>query len=231
MCDLFGTKKAAKAQQEAQAKMHKQQLRIQQEQAAEAKRQQELLQQQEEQRQANIRGGMSAVDNAFAQFNDDFFNTGASSYSGYYLPQIEDARKNTLAKVTANLAEKGMLESTAGANKISAIEKRAADERARIGDEAANFAQTLRSTVDQNKNQLYDLARTAADPNAVATRATGQATTLAQMPGGFTKQSIGNVFSDFLTPIAAGLTAANNSRRGLGFALAPSSGSGSAKVV
>lgn len=231
MCDLFGTKAAAREQQRAQERMHREQLRIAAEQSAEAKRQQELLQQQEEQRQGNIRGGISAVDNAFSQFNDDFFNQGASSYSGYYLPQIDEARKNTIAKVTANLAEKGMLESTAGANKISQVEKRAADERARIGDEAANFAQTIRSSVDQNKNKLYDVARTAADPNAVATQATGQATTLAQMPGGFTKQSIGGVFDDFLTPIATAMNAANNSRRGLGFALAPSSGSGSARVV
>lgn len=231
MCDIFGTKKAAREQQAAQERMHAEQMRIAEEQRAEAQRQQQLLQQQEQQRQDNIRGGMSAVDSAFSQFDDNFFNTGANSYSGYYLPQIDDARKNTIAKVTANLAEKGMLESTAGANKISQIEKRAADERARIGDEAANFAQTLRSNVDQSKNQLYDVARTAADPNAVATQATGQATTLAQMPGGFTKQSIGNVFSDFLTPIAAAMTAANNSRRGMGFALAPSSGSGSGRVV
>ena len=150
-------------------------------QAAAAQQQQAAL---EAKRQSDVNQGVSSIDQAFSQFNDPFYQNASKTYSDYYLPQIDEAAGNTKNKLVAQLFNRGQLESTAGINALSDLEKTRLNERGRIGSEATDFANNIRNQVTSSRNNLYDYARGAADPTGAAARAVGEATTLAQAPGG-----------------------------------------------
>lgn len=197
--------------QQQQQNFNLQQQQFQQQQA-EAERQRQAMQADEDRRQQNIRGGTSAIEQAFAQFNDPWFKGAQDKYSAAYLPQIDEQAGNARNDLIARLFERGMLESSVGANALGDLEKKRLDERVRVGAEAADFASGLREKVNQQKNSLFDVARSAADPNAVASRATGDAAALAAMPGGsYQNQSgLGDVFASVLEPFAYGLVGYQN---------------------
>ena len=198
------------AQQQQQAMALQQQIYDQQ--RAEAEAQRRKMQEDEDKRQANIRGGVSAIDQAFAQFDNPFFQGAQDKYSGYYLPQIDEQAGNTRNKLIAKLFDRGMLESSEGANALSDLENKRLSGRARIGNEAADFSGGIRADVNKQRNALYDVARTAADPSAVAARATGEATTLASAPGGSMQKggNLGDIFAGVLEPFSYAMTAKNN---------------------
>jgi hypothetical protein len=211
-----------------QAILMRQQQLAHEEQSRIAEEQRQQLRADEERRQANIRAGVSAIEQAFSQFNPAYFDQAKNDYLGFYLPQLDDQYKQSHSKLTAGLAEKGMLSSSTGANALAALSKRAADTRAQIGAEASDWIGQLQGKVQQQKGDLLSLANSAADPNAVAAQATGSATTLAAMPGGTTRQPLGNVFSDILQPFAV-YTAARMNALPSGYR-APSSNNGSGSV-
>jgi hypothetical protein len=215
--------------QQAQA----QQQRIYEEQRAEAARQQAEMERREQERQNNIKAGNSAIDSAFAQFNDDYFKGAQNAYANYYLPQIDTQRTEALDKLTAQLAGRGMLESTVGANKIAKVNQTADEARARVGNEAVDFGASLQGKVDQAKNALYDLSKSAADPSQVSARATGEATSLAQTGAIAPSQPLGDLFGNILAPLAYGAQAYINSpqRNARNTNFAPTSGSGSSRVM
>ena len=166
----------------------------------------------EERRQSNIRAGTSAIDQAFAQFNDPWFQTAKDKYTAAYTPDIDYQANNARNSAIAKLFNRGMMESTVGAGLLSNIEKARLDERAKVGGEAEDFAQGLRNQVNTQKNALYDTARSAADPSQVAAQATGSATTLAQAPGGVTQRAsgLGDVFASMIDTLHTGVKAYQN---------------------
>ncbi len=208
--------------------------RIFDEQKAEAERQRQAMLAAENTRQGNIKAGNSAIDNAFAQFNDDYFNKASNSYAGAQLPELNNQLTQARGDLTAQLAERGTLESSIGAHRFGQLEERAGNARAGIGNAATDFANGLRSNVDTAKNKLYDLSLSAADPAAVSARSIGESTSLARSGATPQLQPLGNVFSDFLTPLAYAATAYSNSTGPLRprvAAGAPTSGAGSSRVV
>jgi len=195
------TGKTANDLQQQLIAQQQQQYQQQAAQAAAAQQRQAAL---EAQRQTNINQGVSSIDQAFSRFNEPFFQNAAKTYSDYYLPQIDEAAGQTKNKLVAQLFNRGQLESTAGINALSDLEKRRLNERGRIGSEATDFVGNIRNQVTNSRNNLYDYARSAADPTGAAARAVGEATTLAQAPGGYTQKGagIGDIFTSLLQPSA-----------------------------
>jgi len=231
LSDLFGggSNDQVAHQQELQAKQQK---KIYEEQAAAARRQQREMERREAERQGNILAGNSAIDDAFSQFNDDYFTGAQNSYQGYYVPQIDTQRGEALDKLTAQLAGRGLLESTVGASKIAKLNQTADEAKVRVGNEAVDFGASLRGKVDASKNSLYDLSKSAADPSQVGARATGEATTLAQTGAIAPSAPLGDLFGSILSPLAYGAQAYVNSpqRKATSTNFAPTSGSGSSSV-
>ncbi len=137
----------------------------------------------EERRQVMIRHNRSAVDDAFAGFNDQYFTDAASRFAAANLPAFEDDYRQSLDKLKAALAGRGALESTAGINQIADLDRRAATERATIASKGMDFANSLREKVGASRNALYEAAGTAAEPQGFAARATGEATNLVNLGG------------------------------------------------
>lgn len=202
--------------------------------AADSRAEQERLRAEEEARRARITQGQGAIDTAFANYNDDYYNGFKNAYTGNYLPEIDDQEAKARDALTARLAGQGVLESTVGASKLAELAKKANEARTRVGNEATDQSNALRGKVEQAKTNLYSVNNSSADPNAINARATGEATSLAA-PTSYTP--LGNLFTDLLGSVATAAGANANSpssffgRSTGGFSAAPTSGSGSGRVV
>jgi len=122
-------------------------------------------------RQARIDGAVSSVDNAFAGFNDDYFNKFVADYTGFYAPQIGSQYDDAVKKKTYDLAEKGTLDSTTAAKAYGKLAETRAAAEAKTAADARNAANNFRAGVIENKNNLRSMAQSGAqigDPSLVA---------------------------------------------------------------
>lgn len=182
---------------------------------AEAEKARQAMLAEEAARKQNILTGNSNVDAAFSGFNDAWFGGAKDRYTGAYLPEVQDQYTKALDQLKAALTGRGMLESTAGANAMADLERKAADARAKIGNDAQSFVNGLRSSVESSRNNLYQQSAAAADPSAIARSATGEATTLANQGAATPTQPLGDLFSGFLSPFIQSASASQNSAGGV----------------
>lgn len=206
MCDLFGTKKAARkaAAQSAAAEAETK--------AAEAKR------------QADIKEGNTRIDSAFASYDEPYFANFKNAFTGNFNPQIDDQYSRATDKATAQLAGRGMLDSSFGASIFGDLQKTRDDARIKAASDAESAAGDLRTRIADRKSNLYALNQAAADPEGAAANAIGAATALAAPP---TYSPLGQVFADVLSNLSAFQSARANSA-GPSYSYKPSS---SYKVV
>jgi len=112
----------------------------------------------------------AAIDQAFAGYNDEFFNKYTTDYVGSYKPQVEQQAQEARRKATLALAERGNLQSTAGARTLADIEGQRAAEEARIAREAQSSAANYRTSILDQRRALLDRALSASvlgDPSVV----------------------------------------------------------------
>ena len=83
-------------------------------------------------------------------------------YSDYYLPQIDEAAGQTRDKLTAQLAKRGMLELTVGANTLADLENRRLTSELVSAMKQSTSPAAIRDKVTSSCNSLYDYARSAA---------------------------------------------------------------------
>lgn len=181
----------------------------------------------------NIATGRSAIDSAFSQFDDGYFNNVAKSYVDQQNPQIDDQFAKAKDGLTARLAGQGTLSSSIGANRMAELAEKAAGARASAANSGRDFANQLRGNVQQSRDHLYGLNTGAVDPSQISTQAMGNATSLANGATTTPPPTVGNIFADFLTPVSNAFQANQNSARpfrlGVGSS-APTTGSGSSVV-
>lgn len=190
MCDLFGTKKAAKKSAAAAA-------------AAEAE-----TKAREEKRQGDIKAGNAAIDSAFGQYTPEYYDRFKSTYTGNYNPEIDKQYDAATGKLTAALAGRGMLESSLSANKFGEAQTTRNTARARVANDAEVAAGDLKGKIASRKADLYSLNQAAADPEGIAAQATGAATALTAPPA---YSELGQVFANVLAPLNSYMSARQNS--------------------
>ncbi len=161
----------------------------------------------EAERQFGVKLGQSAIDNAFSQFDDGYYDGYKSDYTGFYYPQVETQFTDAQDKLTAALAGRGLTESTVGADAFADLTEQYNDTRTNIGNEAADAANNLRGEVEKSKSNLYSLNEASADPSAANAQAVGQATALVQAPE---YNELGDVFAAVLAPWLNFQSAASN---------------------
>jgi hypothetical protein len=165
---------------------------------AEADRQ--AMRKQEEERQANIRAGQGKIDEAFAQFDQPYYDKYKTDYTGFYTPQVENQYGIARDKLIATLAGKGTLDSTVGANKFAQLDKTRADTETDIGNQAADASNDLKKRVEDTKSNLYSINQSAADPAGASARAIGEASAIVAPRA---LSPLGNVFASVLAPLGA----------------------------
>ena len=180
-------------------------------------------------REARIQEGQGKIDAAFAQYDQPYYDTYAKSITDLQRPQLDDQYGGARANLTAALADRGMLESTVGAQEFGKFGKIYADKAAEIAAQARDASLGLKGKIESQKSDLYALNRASADPSAISTQAIGQATALAAPSA---VSPIGAVFEGALAPWQAFQYARQNSAGPAYRSSAPvASGAGSGKIV
>ncbi len=158
-------------------------------------------------RQHDVDLGKIGIDKAFSGFGDSYYGGYRNDYTGYYNPQLDRQYGRAVDKTTANLAERGILESSVGAQKFADLAKQNADARTNIANEALDASNKLRGQVENAKSSLYSLNEASADPQAINAQAIGQATSLVAPP---TYSPLGEVFASALNSLSNYAQARNN---------------------
>ncbi len=187
----------------------------------------------EDQRKASIAQSRGAVDTMMGSFDDEYYGNIGKTVLDYYLPQLQDQRDEADEALTFQLARQGLLNSTPGTERKA---KLAADydmQRGALTNRAADAERGARESVSATKSQLYNYADVAADPAAVNDRLAAETSRLRANAPELTP--MGQVFSDYLTPIASfigqGLSAERQGYRGFGTGLFSSGKNSSQSVV
>ncbi len=152
-------------------------------------------------RQARIAQGRQSIDDTFNQtYNDDFFSNIGKSYNDYYNPQVDQQFNDAQKKLTFNLGRQGLSGSTAASDQFGRLQEKYDQERANIANQSLQAQQTARGNVEQQRNQLYSINNSTADPAAAAASARDAMKGITTQPS-FT--TLGNLFADFLNNASA----------------------------
>lgn len=142
----------------------------------------EIAQQENAQRQANIKSGQSAIDTAFSQFNDDYFNKFANDYENNYDPQVDEQYQRAQQKERYNFARNGTLNGTPAINQADLLNENYANQRQQVASDANSAVQSEKNAIAQQKSSLYALNESAADPTLATQQAAASAGTIASTP-------------------------------------------------
>lgn len=167
----------------------------------------QIARQQEQERQARIASGESAIDDAFAQFDNPFFDNFRSTFLNYYNPQADDQFTDAKQDLRYAFARKGTLNSSAAQKGFGDLIKAYGDQKDQISSEALNKTNALRSQVESTRNNLSSQNAAAADPSAAARSAVSAVGSIGTAP---TYSPLANAFTGILE--AANARAAGASR-------------------
>lgn len=176
-------------------------------------------------------GGAGSIDQVFSKFDEPYYQNYAKTYFGAQTPDLEHQYDLAKDKLTAQLAGRGVLNSTVGASQLGELDLTNRRARERIASEAQDAANQLRGKVSASKSKLYEDVYGGAAPNDIASRAATDATTLANI-GAQPTQSLGDLFGALFKPTAAAVTAGINAPKKTNlFGSAPLTGAGSSTIV
>ena len=178
----------------------------------------EIARQQEAERQERISAGRTKIDETFSQFDDPFYEGRQKSYTGYFMPQLDDQYHDANRKLTLSLARTGNLNSGSGARQIGDLRENYELNRGMVADKALDFGNKARTDVENARQDLYTTNRASADPSGAAASALARVGTLTTAPA---FSPLGNVFADFINNISRGVKYEREGYRGLNTGLFP----------
>ena len=133
-------------------------------------------------RQARIKSGMENINNAFAGYDDAFYNERAADYMNYAKPEIQDQYVDAMKDLTRALARSGNLNSSLAAQRrADLLEKRnkAEVDAARRGQ---GYANDTRAALANVKSNLIQQNNALADPTLIAAMAANQSQAASALP-------------------------------------------------
>lgn len=168
----------------------------------------QMLEQQNAQHNATVSQDVGEVNNAFQQFDPNYYNNYQTAYQNNYQPELTDQYNITKDKLTAALAGTDQLGGSAGNNELAQLDKDYAFGQSDIANKAADATNALKGNVANTETGLYNMAENAADPYTMAQAAQAQSGAIVS-PQSY--PTMASYFSDFLTPLAAGVKANQSS--------------------
>jgi hypothetical protein len=191
----------------------------------------EIARQQEADRQARIAQGQSAIDQQFANYNDNFYNDYQKKNTDYYDPQLNDQFTDANKRLILQLAQTGNLNAKVGIDQQAELKKFYDRQKLAVTNNALEATNKLRSTIDGKKSQLYADNRASADP-ASAGAAAASAAQYVQPTA--PSSPLANVFGDFFSNLGnnAAIRNAQVLSQGTGVRnFSSKSGGGSTRVI
>jgi len=149
---------------------------------AEAQAEAERLRQAEIRRQENIALGQQEISNAFGQFNDDFFNQRAQSFTDFAMPQLDRQYQDQMRQLTAALARSGNLNSSVRGNLMGQLQREYDTGKLSLADQARGFADQARTGVSAAQARLMESNAQLADPGTIRNSAMAEAQGLMANP-------------------------------------------------
>lgn len=174
------------------------------------------LDDQQAEREKNITAGQSAIDDAFSQFNDNYYTNYQNAYLNANNPDLDYQFSQANDKLKAALAARGVDNSSISGNAFADLSKTYNDKQSDIAGAAADATNSLKNKVSSAKSNLYAVNSEAADPSLAASQAAAQSTALTALP---TSSSVGDVFSSLLAPFTNYVKASSYSPYGSGSGL------------
>jgi hypothetical protein len=163
-------------------------------------------------RQARISTGMSAISNAFAPFNDDFYSQRAQDYIDYAEPQLDDQYADAKKALVYALSRTGNLASTTAAQRQAKLKKQYDTNRLAVRSQGDQYANQARSDVENARGDLVSQLQASADPDAATNLAYSQAKALTGAPA---YSPLGQVFADVTSGIGPVLNSPATGYQGL----------------
>lgn len=181
----------------------------------------------EEARQARITAGMGNIDNAFSQFNDEFYSGRSKAYADYQTPQLQKQFEQAQKELTLALARSGNSQSSLANQKFADLKTLFDTGKQDITSRASDFANSERSAVEQARAELVNQLNASGNDQLAAQSAQTKASLLGQ---GQAFDTLGQIFANITDGIT---TQAQLEQRGTGRYNTGlfSSGGSSARVV
>lgn len=135
--------------------------------------------QMENDRQARIRAGAGQIDEAFKKFDEPFYADFQDRFLDFYTPQIDQQLGDARSKITTNLVDRGMLESTTGLRSLGRLQDADNVQRTTLANQAVDQSNALKGQVENEKADLFALNEASADPERIGPLVSGAATAFA----------------------------------------------------
>jgi hypothetical protein len=149
---------------------------------AEAQAEAERIRQAELRRQQNITQGQQEISSAFGQFDDNFFNQRAQSFTDFAMPQLDRQYQDQMRQLTASLARSGNLNSSLRGNLMGQLQREYDTGKLSLADQARGFADQARSGVSAAQARLMESNAQLADPGMIRNSAMAEAQGLQANP-------------------------------------------------
>lgn len=156
MC--FGANKAAKDAQAKQQQAADEQNALLEKQRQEAAAQLAQSQAVEAARQGKIATNSASIDDAFSQFNDDYYKKAADNVTNYYTPQLDQQFTDAQRKTALDLAEHGQSDSSIAARKAGELKTMYDTQLQQIQSKSQDAANQAKTDVSTQKGNLKSLA-------------------------------------------------------------------------
>lgn len=135
----------------------------------------------------------------FEGFQNDFFDERARAYERFALPQLGEQYRNARDATLFNLANRGLLNSSAAVQQTRNVERTADRGRQAIADEGVNQSNQLRQAVEQARQTAIGQLYQSADPAQGMASAINAASQI-RRPGAFAP--LINTFADVANNLA-----------------------------
>ena len=149
---------------------------------AEAQAEADRLRQAEERRQQNISQGQQEISSAFGQFDDNFFNQRAQSFTDFAMPQLDRQYQDQMRQLTAALARSGNLNSSLRGDLMGQLQREYDTGKLSLADQARGFSDQARTGVSAAQARLMESNAQLADPGMIRNSAMAEAQGLQANP-------------------------------------------------
>lgn len=155
----------------------------------------------EEARQGRIKAGTAAINDKFSGFNDEFYAKRKQEYADFANPDAQRQYKDAQGGILYGLARSGNLASSERARQLGVVDRERDTAAMRIADKGAEYANTARTQVENNRTDLINQVNATGDATLAANQAMNRSATLRPSPA---FDGLGSLFENSGNIIKAG---------------------------